>query len=113
MITEHDLQAAIAECKGKRDPDASTCIKLAAFYTIRDHLFPEAPEKMGYGTQEGYSYAPAPEADPTLDVDGKSEFTDAVRGRRLEDVWPIIDELMLTLQVLQPRLYDAVMQKIY
>ncbi len=37
---------------------------------------------------------------------------DAVRGRKLEDVWPIIDELMLTLQVIQPRLYNAVMAKI-
>ena len=112
MITEQDLQAAIAECQGKRNPDANTCIKLAAFYTIKDNLVPRAPAKLGSGTQEGYAYAPAPEADLTLDVEGKSEFTDAVRGRRLEDVWPIIDELMLTLQVIQPRLYNAVMAKI-
>ena len=63
MITEHDLQAAIAECQGKRNPDASTCIKLAAFYTIRNHLFPETPEKQGPVTQERYSYAPAPGQD--------------------------------------------------
>lgn len=112
MITEQDLTAAIAECQGKRNPDASTCIKLAAFYTIKSHLFPETPEKLGYGAQEGYAYAPAPEVDLTLDVDGKSEFTEAVRGRKLEDVWPIIDELMLTLQVIQPRLYNAVMAKV-
>lgn len=112
MITEQDLAAAIAECQGKRNPDANTCIKLAAFYTIKNHLFPETPEKMGYGTQEGYAYAPAPEADLTLDVNGKSEFTEAVRGRKLEDVWPIIDELMLTIQVIQPRLYNAVMAKV-
>ena len=112
MITEQDLAAAIAECQGKRNPDANTCIKLAAFYTIKNHLFPETPEKMGYGAQDGYAYAPAPEADLTIDVDGKSEFTEAVRGRKLEDVWPIIDELMLTLQVIQPRLYNAVMAKV-
>ncbi len=41
MITEHDLQEAIAECQGKRNPDANTCIKLAAFYTIKEHLFPK------------------------------------------------------------------------
>lgn len=112
MITEQDLKAAIAECQGKRNPDASTCIKLAAFYTIQNHLFPETPEKSGYGTQDGYSYAPAQEARQTLDVDGKSEFTEAVNGRRLEEVWPIIDELMLTLQVIQPRLYNAVMARV-
>ena len=111
MITEQDLTAAIAECQGKRNPDANTCIKLAAFYTIRNHLFPETPERSGYGAQEGYAYAPAPEA-TTLDVNGKSEFTDAVRGRKLDEVWPIIDELMLTLQMVQPRLYNAVMEKV-
>ena len=35
MITEMDLQEAIAECQGKRNPNADTCIKLAAFYIIK------------------------------------------------------------------------------
>ena len=39
MITEKDLQEAIAECKGKRNPDSSTCIKLAAFLIIQEHLY--------------------------------------------------------------------------
>lgn len=111
MITEHDLNAAIAECQGKRNPDASTCIKLAAFYTIRDHLFPETSEKSGYRTQEQYSYAPAPEAD-TVKIQSESEFADLVNGKRPEDVWPVMDELMDTLRLIQPRLYDAVMQKL-
>ena len=41
MITEKDLQEAIAECQGERSPNASTCIKLAAFYTIKEHLYPD------------------------------------------------------------------------
>ena len=41
MITEKDLQEAIAECEGQRNPNANTCIKLAAFYTIRQHMFGE------------------------------------------------------------------------
>lgn len=111
MITEHDLQAAIAECQGRRNPDAATCIKLASFYTIKDHLFPESPEKMGHGTQEQYSYAPAPEAD-TVQIQSNSEFADQVNGKKPEDVWPVIDELMDTLRMVQPRLYTAVMQKL-
>ena len=39
MITEKDLQEAIAECQGQRNPNASTCIKLAAFLTIQKELF--------------------------------------------------------------------------
>lgn len=38
MITDQALQEAIAECNGKKNPDANTCMKLAAYYTIRDHL---------------------------------------------------------------------------
>ena len=41
MITENDLQEAIAECEGVRNPTANTCLKLAAFYTIKDKLYPE------------------------------------------------------------------------
>ena len=111
MITEQDLTAAIAECQGKRNPDASTCIKLAAFYTIRNAMFPEAPEKLVTGTQERYSYAPAPEA--TVQIAGKSDFAQLVNGRDPADVWPVIDELMDTLHVIQPRLYNAVMEKLY
>lgn len=111
MITKHDLAAAIAECQGRRNPDAATCIKMAAFYTIRDHLFPQAPEKMGSETQERYSYAPAPEA--TVQIQSKSEFAEIINGKDQRDVWPIIDELMDTLQVIQPRLYNAVLQKLY
>ena len=44
MITEKDLQEAIAECQGQRNPTTSTCIKLAAFYTIRRELFGEEKE---------------------------------------------------------------------
>ena len=34
MITEQDLLEAIAECQGQRNPNANTCIKLAAYYII-------------------------------------------------------------------------------
>ena len=56
MITRHDLEEAIAECQGQRNPNASTCLKLAAFYTIRKELFGEEKEV----EQPMYSYAPEP-----------------------------------------------------
>ena len=40
MITEQDLQAAIAECEGVRNPTSNTCLKLAAYYTIKDKMYP-------------------------------------------------------------------------
>ena len=103
MITEHDLDSAIAECKGKRNPDASTCIKLAAYYTIKRELYGEPIP--------AYSYAPAPIRN-TVEIESGSEFARAVDGKEQHDVLPVIDELMSTLKVIQPRLYNAVMDKL-
>ncbi len=101
MITEKDLMEAIAECQGDRNPDANTCIKLAAFYTIRREM---------YGTAEPmptYSYA-----EPPVSYDSDSEFMSEIRDKNLDSVLPVIDELMDTLKVMMPRLYDGVMKKI-
>lgn len=112
MITKQDLDAAIAECQGKRNPDSSTCIKLAAFYTIKEHLF---PERVGNANMlPDYSYASAPDEndDGLVAIDSDTEFARAVDGRKQEDVWPVIDELMTALKTIQPRLYDAVLSKL-
>lgn len=103
MITLKDLETAIAECQGVRNPDAKTCIMLAAFYTIKNEMFGE--EK-----QAGYSYEPAPE--PTIQLHSNSYFSRLVNGRKQDEVMPIIDELIDTVQIIQPRLFDAFMEKL-
>ena len=105
MIRIEDLDTAIAECQGKRNPDAKTCIMLAAFYTIKREMFGEEKEA------EHYSYAPAPIRN-TIEIDSGSEFARAVNGMDLDEFLPIINELMDTLQIVQPRLYNAVMMKL-
>lgn len=117
MITEHDLNAAIAECQGERNPNANTCIKLAAYYTIKGHLFPEPSGNSGELEHKiaepgnGYSFAPAP-VEHTIDYYSDSDFSRAIDGKDPADVWPIIDELMSTVRMIQPRLYDAVMRRL-
>ena len=106
MITEHDLDAAIAECQGKRNPDSSTCIKLAAFYTIRRELFGETERP----AVQQYAYAPAP--GDKISIQSESEFAKAIDGKDQADVWPVLDELMDTIETLHPRLYDAVLDRL-
>ena len=106
MITKADLQEAIAECLGKRNPDASTCIKLAAFYTIMGNLYPDEKEPV----LPRYSYAPEPVDEVTYD--GDTEFSRAIAGKKPGDIWSVMDELMDALSVLNPRLYNSVMDKI-
>lgn len=110
MITRDDLLSAIAECKGERNPNANTCIKLAAYYTIFDHM---------YGAEEdkGYSFSPPPQAPAVVQQDvvgqfGDSDFLTRISGMYQEDAWEIMDELMDALMVVNPRLYDGVMRKL-
>lgn len=108
MITEKDLLEAIAECQGERNPNANTCIKLAAFYTIKNELFGK-PEQLEVAPT--YSYAVGP-TDNTIDFDSGTEFSATINGRKQTEVWPVLDELMDTIKVLMPRLYDGVMRKL-
>lgn len=109
MITEQDLREAIAECQGVRNPNASTCLKLAAYYIILDHL--NEPVEM---PQYSYLPAPAPEPveTPTIRYNSGSEFSDAVSGMEVSEIMPVLDELMDTLQAINPRLYNGVMRKL-
>jgi hypothetical protein len=104
VITEHDLAEAIAECEGQRNPTANTCLKLAAFYTIRNNMFPKEQEPNFYSMQ----------SKPMVNdkVEYESEFSQAIAGMDINEIIPIMDELMTTLKVLVPKLYDGVMRKL-
>lgn len=80
---------------------------LAAFYTIRRELFGEEKEV----EQTAYSYAPAPERN-LIEINSESEFARAIDGKEQGIVLPVLDELMGTLSIIQPRLYNAVMDKL-
>lgn len=110
MITEEDLRAAIAECEGQRNPTSSTCMKLAAFYTIQDRMFPaEQPVQQRNEAVPGYSYAPAREQ-RTYDSD--TEFMQIARGMNTNDLLAVIDEIMTALSVYNPKLYAAAIRKL-
>lgn len=103
MITIQDLQAAIAECQGDRNPNAHTCIKLAAYYTILEH--------MQGGPEETPTYSYYTGQDVAL-YSSNTEFYNAVMNVPTDKVWSIMDELMSTLSVVDPRLYASVMRKL-
>lgn len=104
MITERDLDQAIAECQGERNPNANTCIKLAAYYTIRNEMYGRQDED----DSPDYSYATG----PTIEYSSDTEFSQIITGRDPADVWPVMDELMSTLYVLMPKLYNGVMRRL-
>lgn len=102
MITEQDLRAAIAECEGIRNPNANTCVKLAAFYTILDKL--NRTDK----PMISYSYDAGPENIPY----SNSEFSKIVESVGMPKVFPVLDDLMEMLYVTNRPLYESVIAKI-
>ncbi len=114
MITEQDLQEAIAECKGVRNPNASTCIKLAAFLTIQKELY--GKQNQDEGIAQVYASVPYAShdagADDFISYLSDTDFSKEVNGLPQYDVMKIMDELMSTLEVVQPRVYASVLRKI-
>lgn len=121
MITLHDLEEAIAECQGERNPNANTCIKLAAFYTIRQEMFgcekkDSAPITPVFPSYSASAAPAAPEAqeqaETIIDYDSGTEFSRAIDGKDAYAVWAVMDELLDVLSATNPRLYNGVMRKV-
>lgn len=106
MISEKDLQDAIAECQGERHPNANTCIKLAAYFTIYDHLYPKQAEAV-----EPQTIFETVNEDMVGDY-GTSDFYQTIKGKKSADMWAVMNELMETIQVINPKLYDGVMREL-
>ena len=109
MIYERDLDESIARYQGEVHPSITTCIKLAACYALKHEMFGK-PEQ----SAQAYSYAAGPEdqSESIIDYKSDTDFSHVVDGRKAADIWPVMDELMSTLQVVQPRLYHVVMRKL-
>lgn len=109
MINEKDILDAIAECQGVRNPSASTCIKLASYYTILDKIKKESEND----DIPDYSYyVPNTIEDQTVSYESKSEFFQIANGQNIDRVWNVIDDLMNALQILNPKLYKNVLRKL-
>lgn len=107
MITEKDLREAIAECEGRRHPDAGTCVKLAAFYTILNNMTEKTPEEKREPWSGGYSY----QSGPAIQY-GASEFSGIVEEKGIEKAWPIIEEIMDALSIIEPKFYENSIRKL-
>jgi hypothetical protein len=109
VITEQDLREAIAECQGQRNPNASTAIKLAAFYTIQRELYGEEKDDRQL---PGYSFQAAPETELLVRNPSDSEFARLIDGRKQQELWPLMEEMMDTIAAIHPKLYRAVLERL-
>ena len=107
MITERDLDEAIAKCQCESNPANSTCIKLAAFLTLKDYLYPQESYQ-----QYSYSAPPVEQVENYIQTTGDSEFLKAVDGRKADKVWQLMDELVEAVKILHPRMYTTFIVKV-
>lgn len=121
MIHKQELTDAIAEMHGERNPDANTCLKLAAYYIIQDHMYPEPgadhpedkemrPPAPADLRQDGYSHAGRPGG--VVAAMGDTEFFQAIGGKPVPDVLAVMDDLMTALKQTYPRLYAATIRRL-
>lgn len=76
--------------------------KLATFYSLYDHLFvTKEPMNRIESIRE-----------VIIGKYGDSEFMRTIEGKKAEAVWSVMDELLQTIQMLQPRLYNATIEKL-
>ena len=119
MLDAYEIRKEIARLEYE-ESSYHNYAKLADLYVIRQQM--QEDEQGSRSTRlHAYSGDPAPivqattpraAAPQTVGSYGDSDFLRAVEGKDPSKVWPIMDELMDTLAVVNERVYNSVMQKI-
>lgn len=103
-----EIEWAIEELKHS-ESSKSNYIFMASLLRCRDELMGKEPEQ----EISAYSRASGPVvASYPLDTYGDSDFLLIVSGKLPEDAWAVMDDLMDTLRVANPRVYESVMRKL-
>lgn len=97
MLTKRELLDAIKELE-ESTPTYEKCKKLVTFYTLYDYMYGEPK------TEE--------RVEKVVGAYGESEFMRVIEGKELRYVMGVMDELMSTLNVLNPNLYQGVLVKL-
>ena len=103
MITHEDIKQAIAECQGVRNPNARTCIKLAAFLTIQEYMFGGEQELAG----ESYAGQPC-----TVSAMSGSQFSQVIDGKSWQEVFAVLDDAMNSVKYFTPKLYEDTIKRL-
>ena len=119
MLDAAEIRKEIARLEYE-ESDYKNYAKLADLYVIRKQM--QEDEQGSRGTRlHAYSGDPVPavqavapqtEEPKTVGSYGDSDFLRAIAEKNPSKIWPIVDELMDTLSVVNAKVYNSVMQKI-
>ncbi len=108
MLDIKEVEWAISELE-KSESSFTNFSKLADLYAIRDRIINGNEQNIKPATM-GYSLA-APQND-AIESYGDSEFLQSIVGKSPASAWAVMDELMDTLSVVNPRVYNNVIRKL-
>ncbi len=101
-----EIEWAIHELEGE-ESSFQVYAKLADLYTVRKEL-------MGMSAAQPQIAAYSEVGPPALETSGQygsSDFLQLVAGKDPAAAWAVVDELMETLLVVNPRVYESVLRK--
>ena len=113
MLDKAEIRKEIARLEYE-ESSYSNYAKLADLYTIQKQMQDDVRRDSTHYAR-AYSAAPPPAPVVTSEVIGDygdSDFLRAVAGKDPARVWPVVDELMDTLAMVNAKVYDSVMRKI-
>jgi hypothetical protein len=99
MFSKIELLDAIDEME-EAPSTYQNCEKLATFYSLYDHLYGDKRPMLETVRQT------------VVDSFGDSDFFKAVDGADAEKVFRVLNELMETVRLLQPKLYEATLTEL-
>lgn len=88
MIDRESLQEAISICLREQNPNARTCIKLAAYIIILWYLEGEESSK------------------------GQADSGSAQSERPVSDMIPALEDMLNEIQIVNPKIYDKYIRRI-
>lgn len=94
MLDLNEIQKDIIDLK-RMDTSYAAIERLAWLVAVRDELLRDKKGEMN-----------------PLELQGDSDFLKAVSGKDSKAVWDIMDDLMDTLKVANPRAYQSIMNRI-
>lgn len=103
MITLREVLQSLDELE-ELPHNWDTAQKLAVMLVLQDYLAPKPEPEETAVSRDAESEPPAIPAD--------SEFLELALGGDPVRVWAVLDELMSTLEAMQPRIYAGVMRRL-
>lgn len=101
MVDLDIINGTIAEWEAK-DLTFVVVERLAWLYIVRDNALMRVKDQTGE----------EPVVMPAVAISSGSEFMEACSKANPAKMWPVLDELMETLKVLQPKLYEAIIERL-